>query len=203
MRHGETEWNAAKRAQGQADVPLNERGRQQAAAAADDLAVHQVAAVYSSDLSRAIDTAALIARVHEVDVVTDPDLREIDQGEWEGLTTAEIKSRWPHLWGPARHYRARPGGESPQQVRRRALAALKRVVDRYPGETVVVVSHGGTIRWISAEALGYDDRGSVRVRGLSNGGGVAVEGRLEKGNLRLANLIRLDGFAADSDDPNQ
>ena len=202
VRHGETEWNATKRAQGQADVPLNEAGRLQAQEAAAQLDGVNLAGVYSSDLSRAVDTAEPIARSHGLEVATDPAFREIDQGEWEGLLLDEIRSRWPELWGPARHYLKRPGGESPEQVQKRALGGLARVVEHHPGGTVAIVSHGGTIRWIVAHALGYDMESSARIRGLSNGGAVALDASMDAGGLQLGNLVRIDGKTADLEDPN-
>ena len=203
VRHGATEWNETKRAQGQADIPLSPRGRAQAGDVARELSDMDIAAVYSSDLARALDTARAIAGEHGLEVEVDPGFREVDQGEWTGLTTSEIKARWPELWGPARHYSARPGGESPAQVRERALAALERVVKEHPEATVVVVSHGGTIRWLSAEALGYDDRESARIRGLFNGGAVSLRANAEDGRLVLSDLTRLDKKSPDLDDPNQ
>jgi broad specificity phosphatase PhoE len=203
VRHGATEWNETKRAQGHADIPLSARGRAQAAAIGNELADWDIAAVYSSDLERAIATAEAIATPHGLEVHTDPGFREVDQGEWTGLTTAEIKERWPELWGAGRHYSARPGGESPAQVRERALAALRRVVEAHPDDMVVIVSHGGTIRWVSAEALGYDDRASARIRGLFNGGAVTLRARLVDDRLELGNLTRLDRASPDLDDPNQ
>jgi glucosyl-3-phosphoglycerate phosphatase len=202
VRHGETEWNATKRAQGQADVPLNDSGRLQAEEAAAQLDGVNLAGVYSSDLSRAIDTAEPIARSHGLEVVTDPAFREIDQGKWEGLLLDEIRARWPGMWGPARHHVQRPGGESPQQVQKRALEGVARVVERHPRGAVAIVSHGGTIRWIVAHALGYDMEGSARIRGLSNGGAVALDATMEAGELQLDNLMRIDGKTADLEDPN-
>jgi len=202
VRHGETEWNATRRAQGQADVPLNDLGRLQAQEAAAQLDGVNLAGVYSSDLSRAVDTAEPIARSQGLEIVTDPAFREIDQGEWEGLLLDEIRSRWPDLWGPARHYVQRPGGESPEQVQKRALEGTARVVERHPREVVAIVSHGGTIRWIVAHALGYDMQGSARIRGLSNGGAVVLDAELEVGELSLGNLVRIDGQTADLEDPN-
>ena len=202
VRHGATDWNKEKRAQGHADIDLNEEGHKQAASAANELAHMDIDAVFSSDLNRAVDTAQAIASAHGKEVVIDPDFREIDQGEWEGLTADEIRERWPDLWGPNRHYNARPGGESPQQVRERALAALERAVRAHPEGRIVVVSHGGTIRWISAEALGYDDFRSRRIRGLGNGAVVCIDARLDGDRLVLGNLSRLDGNTTDLDDPN-
>ena len=202
VRHGTTEWNATKRAQGQADIELNPDGCKQALAVAHELAHLDLDAVYSSDLIRAVDTAAPIAKAHGLEVETDPAFREIDQGEWEGLSVDEIKERWPQMWVPARHYNARPGGESPQQVRARALAALRRVVETHPDGVVVITSHGGTIRWLSAEALGYDDRRSARIRGLGNGAVVSLEAGVKDDKLVLKDLRRLDGNTTDLDDPN-
>jgi broad specificity phosphatase PhoE len=203
VRHGATEWNESKRAQGQADIPLSARGHAQAKEIARELAGLDIAAVYSSDLVRAVDTARAIAAEHDLEVSVDPGFREVDQGEWTGLTTSEIKARWPELWGPARHYTARPGGESPAHVRERALGALARVARAHPDETVVVVSHGGTIRWLSAEALGYNDRESARIRGLFNGSAVSLRARVADGRVVLSELTRLDRKSPDLDDPNQ
>jgi broad specificity phosphatase PhoE len=203
VRHGATEWNETKRAQGHADIPLSARGRAQAGAIANELADWDIEAVYSSDLQRALATATAIALPHALEVRTDPGFREVDQGEWTGLTTSEIKQRWPELWGAGRHYSPRPGGESPAEVRERSLAALTRVVEAHPDAMVVIVSHGGTIRWLSAEAMGYDDHASVRIRGLFNGGAVTVRAHLVDGRLELSNLTRLDKASPDMDDPNQ
>jgi broad specificity phosphatase PhoE len=202
VRHGATEWNNTKRAQGHADIALNDDGWGQAFHTARDLEGIEIDAVYSSDLQRARDTAGPIARAHGLEVKLEPDFREINQGEWEGLDVEEIRRRWPEQWGPTRHYSARPGGESPQQVRERALRALRAVVDAHPDEIVVIVSHGGTIRWLSAEALGYDDRRSARIRGLGNGGVVSYDADLVDGRLQYSNFQRLDGNTPDLDDPN-
>ena len=202
VRHGATEWNIHKRAQGHADIDLTDEGRAQALHAANELSDTDIAAVYSSDLKRALDTATVIAEAHGLKVTVDPDFREIDQGDWEGLTVDEIRTRWPDLWGPARHYNPRPNGETPQQVRDRAVKALRKAVEAHPGETIVVVSHGGTIRWLSAEALGYDDHRSARIRGLGNGGIVCVDADLENGGMVLHGYNRWDGATPDLDDPN-
>lgn len=203
VRHGATDWNHTKRAQGHADIPLNEEGRNHATRAARELASEEITAVYSSDLQRAYDTAKAIADAHGLEVHADPRLREIDQGEWEGLDNDEIRRRWPLLWGPHRHYSTRPGGESPQQVRERSLAALKDAVAANPDGAIVVVSHGGTIRWLAAEALGYDDRRSARLRGVGNGAIVCLDAKVsDDGRVELSNFNRRDGNTPDLDDPN-
>jgi 2,3-bisphosphoglycerate-dependent phosphoglycerate mutase len=191
-----------KLAQGHAEIDLNHIGRAQAEATATSLADEPIEAVYSSDLMRAVDTARPIAETRGLPVVTDAAFREIDQGEWEGLHVDVIKERWPELWGPARHSTTRPGGEAPADVRVRALEGVRKIVESYPDGVVVVVSHGGTIRWLSAEALGFDDERSASIRGLSNGGIVTFDARLEDGRVVLENLVRMDGASTDMDDPN-
>ena len=202
VRHGATEWNEAKRVQGQADVEMNAKGRAEAEEVAERLADLDIEAVYSSDLRRAADTARAIAARHDLEVKLEPAFREIDQGEWTGLLIEEIQRRWPGRWGPERHYSRRPGGEAPDQTRARSLQGLKRVVQEHASGSVVVVTHGGNIRWISAEALGYDARRSGAIRGVSNGGIVCIEAELRDGNLVLGALERMDGGATHLDDPN-
>ncbi len=202
VRHGATDWNETKRAQGQADVELNDKGRAQAAQVADELARLEVDAVYSSDLQRALDTATAIATRHDLEVTSDPAFREIDQGEWTGLTPDEIAGRWPELYGRDRYHAARPRGEAPGQVRARALEGLKRVVTAHPRGTVVVVGHGSMMRWIAAAALGYDDAESARVRGVSTGGIVMLDADVVGDRLVLSGLQRMDGKTTDVDDPN-
>lgn len=202
VRHGATEWNKTKRAQGMADIELTDEGRKQAIEVAERLSHEPVTAVYSSDLKRALDTAQPIAHAHGLEIVTDPRLREIDQGEWTGLHVDVIRERWPDLWGPARHYSPRPGGETPDQVRERAVAAVSDIVRATPDGCAVIVSHGGTIRWLSAEALGFDARRSARIRGLGNGGLVCMSGAVRDGTVLLSDLQRLDGHTVDLDDPN-
>ena len=94
-RHGETDWNRARRWQGHADRPLTDRGRAQAAALGDRLANIALDAVYSSDLRRARETAEAVALPHGLDVIELPELREVDVGSWEGLTRAEAEAKFP------------------------------------------------------------------------------------------------------------
>jgi broad specificity phosphatase PhoE len=146
IRHGETDWNREGRWQGQADTPLNRRGVEQAARLADDLKrTMRVDAVYSSDLQRARQTAEAIAGAFGLPVRLDPRLREIHQGEWQGLLAPEIERRYQRIF----QLRAKdpwsvspPGGETAAQVRRRLEEALAEITAGHPGETVAIVSHG-------------------------------------------------------------
>src|SRR6266568_1977988 len=118
-RHGETDWNREGRWQGWADPPLNDAGRTQARQLADQLRSTPFDAVYSSDLRRAHETAEIVAAPHDVAVVVDRDLREIDIGSWSGLTRPEIESRFPDG--------TRPDGETREQHAARVLAAVERI----------------------------------------------------------------------------
>jgi probable phosphoglycerate mutase len=147
IRHGETDWNRERRMQGQTDTPLSDTGRAQAAAVGQRLAQHPFAAIYSSDLSRAWDTAAVIARanVNGRDVCREPALRERTFGMFEGLTYDEMKQRYPaeHARFAAREPDfAVPGGESPRQFFERSLACLNAIAHKHAGQCVVVVTHG-------------------------------------------------------------
>ncbi|MEW6182785.1 MAG: alpha-ribazole phosphatase [Bacillota bacterium] len=149
VRHGETIWNHALRYQGHADVALNERGIRQAEALAERLGVERFAAFFSSDLCRALDSARIIARPHGGRVKTLSALREIDFGEWEGLTRDEIKARFPEVskqWWTRPYSTRLPGGETLSEVAARAVGALKQIAASHKDEQVVVVSHGGVIR---------------------------------------------------------
>ena len=149
VRHGQSAWNAEGRWQGWADAPLSDLGRQQAKLAAR--AIGGVDAIAASDLSRAMETAAIIAGELGVGpVVVEAGLRERSVGEFSGLTRADIEVRWPEMaevfaTGQRDHpmLRQPPGGESPEQVLERAMPALLRVAGL--GESVVAVSHGGLI----------------------------------------------------------
>ena len=154
-RHGQTTFNAEHRFQGQLDVPLNDLGHAQAERAARDLAKLRPAQIWSSDLSRASVTAGYLARLCGLDVRLDSDLRERSGGGWEGLSTDEIRERYPAeraAWEP-------PGGESAEAVAKRTAAALNRIADRAePGSLVVVVGHGASLSLGMTRLLGLAER---------------------------------------------
>lgn len=148
VRHGQTDWNLEGRWQGQADVALNELGREQAQQSATKLAALPLQAIYSSDLIRAAETARAIARVNPAPLVLEPRLREIHQGEWQGLRVGEIEARYAEAYYQRRQNPlmiAAPGGETTQQVRERSLAAVRDLLAKHPHGNVVVVSHGFTL----------------------------------------------------------
>ncbi len=147
VRHGETDWNRDRRFQGHADPPLNEMGREQAHALAAELAGERIELVYTSDLCRARETAEIVAASLGADLVALRDLREIDVGEWEGLTWPEIEERYPE---GARAWHEQgfgwEAGETYDELGERVVAALRRIAADHPEQRVLVVGHGGTIR---------------------------------------------------------
>jgi broad specificity phosphatase PhoE len=164
-RHGETDWNLARRWQGHADRPLTERGRAQAAALAERLANIALDDVYASDLRRARETAAVVAAQHGLEVIELCELREVDVGSWEGLTRDEAEARFPE--GYRRWLAGGTGwhdGETYEGMSARVLAAVGRIARANEGGRVLIVSHGGPIRAIHAAALGLEVDAYRRVR---------------------------------------
>lgn len=141
VRHGETDWNRDRRVQGHTDVPLNDEGRRQARALSATLAGQAVAAVYSSDLARASETATIIAEPYGLEVTKVAALREKHFGTWEGLSDVEVLTRYPDA-----HVTGWGDGESTDDMAARVLHAVQEIGAEHPGEAVVVVTHGGPLR---------------------------------------------------------
>jgi len=179
VRHGETAWNAAARLQGQLDIPLNATGRAQAARAGRALAHEGIEAIWSSDLARARQTAEAIADAVAAEtgaprlaVEVDAGLRERGFGVFEGHAYAEVDARWP---AEALRWRRRDpdfapdGGESLVAFGARCLGAAARLAARHPGETVLLVAHGGVMDCLYRAAVGVDVQ-AVRTWQLGNAG---------------------------------
>ena len=148
IRHGTTYWNNLFRYQGHTDIELNEEGIEQARAVKNRIAQYQLKAIYSSDLSRAVQTAQIIAAPHKLPVQTYPELREINFGVWEGLTYRDLEQHYPELlktWLEAPHLLDVPGGETFAQVQERAMKCICEIVRFHPQGNIAVVAHGGTI----------------------------------------------------------
>jgi alpha-ribazole phosphatase len=151
IRHGETEWNKNSRCMGHTNIELSPEGERQAHALAKRMKGMKLSAIYASDLDRAFRTAEIIAREHGLTVQKKELLRELNFGEWEGLTYAQVEEKDRQrlqAWMKDIANAAPPGGEAFSNLKERALAALQEIVQVHPEETVAVVSHGGTIKTI-------------------------------------------------------
>jgi broad specificity phosphatase PhoE len=161
IRHGESTGNRDGVLQGQADLPLSPFGHEQAKRLASRLGMMTFSALYSSDLSRAIETAQYLAVAWNKDIVHDPLIREIDVGAWSGLSNEEIAERFPEEWfrwidrDPTVR---RGGGESYADAQIRVTLALNAIAKRHPGQRIAVVMHGGVMRAYIASLLALDLR---------------------------------------------
>ena len=159
IRHGQTLWNQDMRFQGFSDIELSEEGVKQAEALSERLKTFEIAAVYASDLKRAEHTAKALASPHGLSVKTDARLREVNCGEWEGLTGVEIEEKYPgqlkqFFSEPATF--APPGGESLFAVGERCILAFNELAEKHREENIAIVAHGGVIRSILANILVMD-----------------------------------------------
>lgn len=159
VRHGETELNSAQRYWGRTDVKLSAAGLRQVERLRDLLAAEKIDAVYSSQLSRARVTAETIISGHSLEIVTCPELQEVNFGKLEGLTFAEVSQLYPEvtrLWierDPGLRY---PDGESIREFNRRVSQFLSRLEKHTPEETLLVVAHSGSLRVLICHLLGVE-----------------------------------------------
>ncbi|MDZ7884839.1 MAG: histidine phosphatase family protein [Mycobacterium sp.] len=162
LRHGQTEWNAGSRMQGQLDTDLTELGREQANAAAEVLAKRQPLVIVSSDLRRALDTATALGERSGLEVSIDERLRETHLGDWQGLTHLEVDAVAPGArlaWRDDARW-APHGGESRVDVADRSVPIVTEIVAAQPAwgadepdRPVVLVAHGGLIAALTAALL--------------------------------------------------
>lgn len=181
IRHGETDWNNEGRWQGQVDVPLNATGRRQAQQMARSLEAAGITAIYSSDLQRARQTAQALADSIGLPLRLDSRLREIHQGEWQGLLFSEIQARYTQAYQDRQRDPLNfspPGGEAVAQVRDRAVAVLREIVRQHPDATIAIVLHGFVMAVLIAHlrSLSFDQVWDL-IPG--NGQWVVIEGIME------------------------
>ena len=153
-RHGETVANRNNIFRGRQDFPLNEVGIKQAQALAEHLyqrtkQIGKISAIYSSPLSRALDTAKPVAEKFGIEVIVDERFTNISLGEWEGVPHSEIAEKFPekyHLWRTEPEKLVIPGGEKLADVQRRSVEGVMRIIERHPGETVAIVTHRAVLK---------------------------------------------------------
>jgi probable phosphoglycerate mutase len=185
-RHGQTTWNAEHRFQGQTDIPLDPTGEEQAEQAARCLAPLRPDALFSSDLTRAQQTAAPLARLTGLPVSLDKDLRERFGGDWEGLADAEIRERYPAeraTWNP-------PNGEPTPVVADRVARAFTRITDTLDnGQLAIVVGHGAALRLGMERILGLPAEGTPTLGSLANCSWSVLELRDAHWRLNEYNMV--------------
>ena len=158
-RHGQTDWNTAGRYQGQSDTPLNETGLRQAEQIAKRLSKETIHAIYSSDLSRAANTAQSIADFHALEINKDSRWRELSFGDWEGMTYQEMSASSPELfeaWMKDPLTISTPNGETLAQLAERVKAAFNEIKREHKDQTVLVVAHSGSLQSLLSVTLGVD-----------------------------------------------
>jgi probable phosphoglycerate mutase len=160
VRHGETELNRLEVFRGRAEAALNERGRQQALWVSRALGRVPISAVFTSPLSRALDTSTAIARTHGLVPIVDEAFNNIDLGDWQGVPKAVVKRDHPEewkLWTTNPEGLRIPGGETLADVRARAYPRMLELVREHEGKRVCVVSHRSVLKVVSAAAIGLAD----------------------------------------------
>jgi broad specificity phosphatase PhoE len=160
VRHGQTPWNLDKIFRGSRDIPLDDQGREEARLAGEWLKEETIHAAYASPLSRARDTADAIARHHNLSVADLPGLTDLCYGDWEGMPLAEVKVRYAELysrWETAPATVRFPRGETLDEVRDRALAAVEAVVRRHPEQVVLLAAHRAVNKVLIAALIGLDN----------------------------------------------
>lgn len=174
VRHGQTDWNAEGRIQGSTDRPLDETGHSQAKAVGEGLSKIQAAAIYSSPLLRARQTAQAIAAFHGHEIQLEKGLREASYGSVEGITVVEFRQRFkeaineklklplPHQW----KYKFSPDAESCEEITARALPSLHSIAKKHVDQSVIIVSHGYVLRALVSYLAEVSDE-TVRIPNCS------------------------------------
>lgn len=189
LRHGQTAWNLEGRAQGHTDIGIDETGRAQATAVAPYIAAFEPSAIWSSDLTRARQTAEIVAPAG-LEINFDARLREFDVGERAGLDVAQFEARFPveyAAWKDGHITGHVPGAETVADVLARVVPALREIASATgTDETTVVVSHGACLKVSLIEFLGWPESLSATMRGLDNCGWVVLEDDPHGRGMRLA-----------------
>jgi len=160
IRHGETDWNIQKRYQGRSDTELNETGINQVQQLAQGLKEEKIEVIYTSDLTRAYQTAVIIADGRKIPIHKLPGLRECSFGIWEGKTYEEMQEQLPEEVARIKGdpvTEIRTGGENREQLSTRVTTAIQQIIAQHPNQTVLIVAHGGSLavalEYITGEGL--------------------------------------------------
>jgi broad specificity phosphatase PhoE len=189
IRHGQTAWNAIEKMQGHSDIPLDDTGREQAAALAEKLKDIYATTIFTSPLGRAQETANILGNILHLSVSIDEGLKERRLGNLEGKTKEEMKAFYPDwntMTSEQKFTDNREGTESGKDTTERIKQVLATLAEKHPDETVLLITHGGNIRF-TLIGLGYGDTESVR--GIKNCGYAVIEY-----NKGIFSIVTTDGI---------
>ncbi len=159
LRHGETEWNIKKITQGTTDIQLTDKGKEQAKKAAYRLIHEKIDYIYASHLSRAFETAKIIGEILKINIETEQSLREMNFGQWQGLSVEDLQTKYPKehiIWRSQPHKWSLKGAETLLQVQERTLSTINDLRKKHPNKNVLMVSHGATIKALLLGILNLD-----------------------------------------------
>ena len=187
IRHGYSEYNHLRKFTGHLDIPLTALGEEQAEITAKYLInTYKIDAVYSSDLSRAVQTAKPVANALNLPILTDQRLREKDLGAWTDMYIAEVKEKYPVEWKIYANGGRCLGGESPEELQARAVQATLEIAQGNEGRTVLITTHGGTLREILRYCYQSAGQEGVAVPIVSNNS--VTEMDYEEGEFRIVKV---------------
>ncbi len=167
VRHGQTAWNLEEVFRGRMDIPLDETGKKEVHLAGKALKDETLHAIYSSPLSRSMETAENIAKFQNIEVKPLEAIIDISYGEWEGVSLAEVQKKYPDLyalWLKEPHKVRFPNGESLEQVRVRTQNAIENLLEKHENENIALVAHRVPNKVISCALLGIDNSNFWRIQ---------------------------------------
>lgn len=167
VRHGQTAWNLEEVFRGRMDIPLDETGKKEVHLAGEALKDETLNAIYSSPLSRSMETAENIAKFQNIPVTPLESIIDISYGEWEGVSLVEVQKKYPDLYGlwlKEPHNITFPGGESLEQVRVRTRNAIDDLLEKHKDENIALVAHRVPNKVICCSLLGIDNSNFWRIQ---------------------------------------
>ena len=167
VRHGQTAWNLEEVFRGHMDIPLDETGKKEVHLAGEAIKDETLHAIYSSPLSRSMETAENIAKFQNVEVTPLEAIIDISYGEWEGVSLVEVRKKYPDLydlWLTAPHKVTFPKGESLEAVRVRTMGAIENLLEKHKNENIALVAHRVPNKVICCSLIGIDNSNFWRVQ---------------------------------------
>jgi broad specificity phosphatase PhoE len=167
VRHGQTAWNLEEVFRGRMDIPLDDTGKKEVHLAGEALKDETIHAVYSSPLSRSMETAENIVKFQDIKVTPLDAIIDISYGDWEGVRLDEVREKYPDLytrWLREPHKVTFPNGESLEQVRTRTMAAINKLIEKHQNETIALVAHRVPNKVICCSLLGIENNNFWRIQ---------------------------------------